>query len=235
MYVYAHVHAVDHACHVMGALAHSHAKNRAWAQDYTKKARTRCRCFCHNIWFSPGPDLAFAKFVMEQNTFSCQLCRLLSPDLRSYISHVRQVHSKDPNFSLTCEIRECSQQFSSFGAFNSHVYRAHRDSLGLNTSANDDAVHQHSSEAPTSSTLSATQSDFPVLYCFGDHELPEDLQYDIWHLLGVDQQQEQREAAKFLLKLKEICRVSEHTVNKVVSGYRRLFAHSLRVVKGFTW
>ena len=169
---------------------------------------------------------------MEQKTLSCQLCGLLSPDLRSYISHVRQVHTKDPNFSLTCEIRECSQQFSTFGAFNSHVYRAHRDSLGLGmTSANDDAADQYSIEEPTSSTLSATQSSFPVLHCFGNHELPEDLQYDIWHLLGVDQQQEQREAAKFLLKLKEICRVSEHTVNEVVTGYRRLFAHSLRIVK----
>ena len=167
---------------------------------------------------------------MESKTVTCQLCGLLSPNLRSYVGHVRQVHSKDPNFSLICEIRGCSQQFSTFGAFNSHVYRAHRDSLGLSTSFddNDTPDPEHSSEDPATSTL---QSEFPVLFCFENFEFPEDLQYDIWHLLGVDKQQEQREAAKFLLKLKEICRVSERTINVVITGYRHLFGHSLRVVK----
>lgn len=99
---------------------------------------------------------------MESKTVTCQLCGLLSPNLRSYVGHVRQVHSKDPNFSLTCEIRGCSQQFSTFGAFNSHVYRAHRDSLGLSTSSddNDTPDPEHSSEEPATSTL---QSEFPVL------------------------------------------------------------------------
>ena len=169
---------------------------------------------------------------MESDTVSCQLCGLLSPNLRSYVSHLRQVHSKDPNFSLTCEIRGCSQLFSTFGAFNSHVYRAHRDSLGLDTSANKAGPSQQdSNEEPIESTMQLGSQFSPIYYCFDNFELPEDIQYDIWHLLGVDQQQEQKEAAKFLLKLKEICRVSERTVNEVVTGYRHLFAHSLRILK----
>lgn len=121
--------------------------------------------------------------------------------------------------------------FPTFSAFNSHVYWAHRDSLGLDVFINDGAGDQHLGEMPTTTcTHSPMQSGFPI-YCFEDQDLPEDLQYDIWHLLGVDQQQEQREAAKFLLKLKEICRVSKRIVNEVVTGYRHLFAHSLHVVK----
>lgn len=66
---------------------------------------------------------------------------------------------------------------------------------------------------------------------FETNDLPEEIQYDIWHLLGVERQHEQREAAKFLLKLKKICRVSERTVGEVISSYRHLFDYSLRVVK----
>ena len=32
-------------------------------------------------------------------TISCQLCSLILPNLQIYISHLKQVHSKDPNFS----------------------------------------------------------------------------------------------------------------------------------------
>ena len=165
---------------------------------------------------------------MEVEAVSCQLCNLLSPDLRSYISHLRQIHSKQPNFSLTCGIQECSLEFKTFSAFNSHVYRVHRDSLHLDTSSSDcmTASDQHLSQGPTCST----EFDYPA-YILENQHAPEEIQYDVWHLLGVDQQQQQREAAKFLLKLKEVCNVSERTVAEVVTGYRHLFAHSLRVIK----
>ena len=151
---------------------------------------------------------------------SCQLCHLFLPDLRANISHIRQVHAKQPNFSLVCGIQECSQQF------NSHVYRAHTDSVGLDTSVSPAEDPECLNQIPSCSSESA----FPA-YVFESNDLPDEIQYDIWHLLGVEQQHEQREAAKFLLKLKEICRVSERTVGEVISSYRHLFAHSLRVVK----
>ena len=55
----------------------------------------------------------------------------VSRNLRSHISHLRQVHSNDPEFSLVCGIQHCRQHFSTFGAFNSHVYCVHRASMGL--------------------------------------------------------------------------------------------------------
>lgn len=51
------------------------------------------------------------------------------------------------------------------------------------------------------------------------------------HLLGVEKEEQKLEAAKYLLKLKEVCNVSERTVSEVIKGYRHLFGHSLRVVK----
>ena len=165
---------------------------------------------------------------------SCQLCGYLSPTLRIHVSHLRQVHSKDDPFSVICGIEQCRQRFSTFGAYNSHVYRMHRNSLGLN-------VHKAvgSSDEQNSSELEITSSETSTLeevyqgpaYQFENCDPPEELQYDVWHLLGVDQEQQQRESATFLLKLKEVCNVSERTISEVITGYQGLLTNTLAVVK----
>ena len=162
---------------------------------------------------------------------SCQLCGYLSPTLRI---HLRQVHSKDDQFSVICGIQQCRQRFSTFGAYNSHVYRMHRSSLGLN-------VHKAvgANDEQNSSELEVTPSENPTpeevyqgpTYQFENYDPPEELQYDVWHLLGVDKDQQQKEAATFLLKLKEVCNVSEHTVSEVIAGYQGLLKNTLAVAK----
>ena len=161
---------------------------------------------------------------------SCQLCSLLSPNLRGHISHLRQVHSEDPGFSLVCGIQECSQRFTTFGAFNSHVYRVHRSSLGLDTTTlSVDLLDDDDHSIPTGTT---SETAMCPAYRFDDHiATPEDLQYDIGHLLGVNKEQQQKEAATFLLKLKEVCNVSERTIGDIITGCRSLVANSLAVVK----
>ena len=51
------------------------------------------------------------------------------------------------------------------------------------------------------------------------------------HLLGMDKDQQQKEAATFLLKLKEVCNVSDRTVSEVIAGYQVLLKNSLVVTK----
>ena len=158
---------------------------------------------------------------------SCQLCGFLSPTLRIHVSHLRQVHSKDNPFSVICGIQHCRQQFSTFGAYNSHVYRMHRNSLQLNVHMN---VVGSSDKQNSSERLEITSSETSTLeevyqgpaYQFENCDHPEELQYDVWNLLGVDQDRQQRESATFLLKLKEVCNVSERTVSEVITGYQGL-------------
>lgn len=164
------------------------------------------------------------KFAMAESLAeSCPLCNLLSPNLRAHISHIRQVHSKQPNFSLVCGIDQCPQVFTSFGAFNSHVYRKHRASLGLGT-----AEDEHEELIADESPLETPEGPS---YSFVNEDHPQEIQYDVWHLRGVDKDQQQRRAAKFVLKLKEVCNVSERTVGEVVTGYRSLLSHSIATVK----
>ena len=41
------------------------------------------------------------------------------------------VHGKDKEFHMLCGIDGCRTDFDSFAAFNSHVYRNHRQAMGL--------------------------------------------------------------------------------------------------------
>jgi hypothetical protein len=162
-------------------------------------------------------------------SLSCQLCGYLSPTLRIYISHLRQVHSKDDKFSVICGIQQCRLRFSTFGAYNSHVYRMHRSSLGLNIARSND--ERQISEPEVTESLSLEEVYQVPTYRFENSDPPEELQYDVWHLLGMDQDQQQKEAATFLLKLKEVCNVSERTVSEVITGYQGLLTNTLAVVK----
>ena len=161
---------------------------------------------------------------------SCQLCCYLSPNIRTHISHIRQVHSNCRGFSLLCGIEQCSRQFTTFGAYNSHVYRVHRSVLGLDipTNAFTSGDLQGSS---SSNNLQLEENEMGPAFCFEDHNPPEEIQYDVWHLLGVDRDKQTKETAAFLLKLKEICNVSERTIGEVIAGYRGLLTKSLSVAK----
>ena len=68
---------------------------------------------------------------MASPIVNCRLCGIPSPTLKLYISHLRTVHGKDPNFNVMCNIDGCREVFRTFSAFNSHVYRHHRMAVGL--------------------------------------------------------------------------------------------------------
>lgn len=55
--------------------------------------------------------------------------------------------------------------------------------------------------------------------------------YDMWHLLGISQEQQKRTAASFLLKLREVCRVSEKSIGDIIDGTTHLFNQAFMVSK----
>ena len=61
----------------------------------------------------------------------CSLCGFLTPDLKSHIGHLRLVHKNDPSFHIRCGLGGCSEQFTKFSAYNTHIYRKHRSEFGL--------------------------------------------------------------------------------------------------------
>ena len=63
--------------------------------------------------------------------YSCQLCRVSTPTLKLYVSHLRVMHAKDEAFNVLCGVNDCREVFRTFSAFNSHIYRHHRVKVGI--------------------------------------------------------------------------------------------------------
>ena len=89
---------------------------------------------------------------MTSTLCTCPLCPTTSSTLREYVSHLRIVHSKDAKFNVICGVGRCREVFHAFSAFNSHIYRHHRDLMGLDRAGENHLnVHEASSFSGTSS------------------------------------------------------------------------------------
>lgn len=159
--------------------------------------------------------------------FVCSLCHTCVPMVSSYVSHLRLVHGSDPEFSIVCGIEDCEWQFTSFGAFNSHFYHAHR---------------KHISGGPSSCTVACPSPPEPVdlnesahRERFGEVEEPmvgdDDTQVQLHQLLDIDDFKQKKESAKFILRLKALKGISQVAVDVVIHGFQRIVAHAIARVK----
>ena len=144
----------------------------------------------------------------------CSLCGYLTPDLRSHIGHLRLVHKDDPSFSVACGIRGCSERFTKFSAFNTHIYRKHRGDLGLKgviaPNANDSQPEGICSESITDHYGPEEESprcDDSGILTFDDHQTIPTHNYTDNH-------------AKMLLELSEGRKLSEVAIQDVITGCR---------------
>ena len=64
---------------------------------------------------------------LSQTCKLCPLCSFEAPTIAIVLSHLRTVHSSDPNFHVLCGLGGCATTFRSFSALYSHIYRYHPD------------------------------------------------------------------------------------------------------------
>ena len=151
--------------------------------------------------------------------YSCPLCSTNLPNVANWLSHIRLVHSSDPNFAITCGIDQCARTFKKFSAFNSHIYRNHRDVVML---LKEEVPVTH--DAGNSYEGISTERFQPVVTV--ENTLPE-----VSQLLNIDKEEQEIASAKFILKLKEGRSMSQTSVNDVVEGCQLLFDHTLTRVR----
>ena len=150
---------------------------------------------------------------------SCPLCGSLSPTIKLCISHLRLVHQNDENFSVQCIVSNCAKMFLTFPAFNTHMYRRHRDTLGLKSkydyqqsshqaclSHNELLVTNHTERYDTNTQVDCTDSRSPH-----DHITDDENRF---------------KQAKFLLMLREEKHVSHVAIDCIVSHCRTLCEHA---------
>lgn len=130
---------------------------------------------------------------------------------------------------IQCNIKDCVQEFRAFAAFNSHVYRHHRRDIGLEGAE----TYFNTDEPPTEDTFVSNSQPVDDQQSYNEcHSTSlEDLHHSISLLLGTDHYEQQRDSAKFLLKLREVNCVSQKTLLDVLSANQRLFDQTVGRVK----
>ena len=159
----------------------------------------------------------------------CPLCGCFSPSLTLHVSHLRLVHSSDRSFNIVCSIRGCAETFGAFAAYNSHVYRCHRDALGLETfSDSENAIPSTGPigevDGPSTPSSIVALGDNEHDTCANVHEMPP------VPLSESGPTSLTTNAAKFLLHLQEGRRVSQVALTDVIDTCNALCTH---VVNGF--
>ena len=123
--------------------------------------------------------------------YVCSLCnRFRGRTFSEVLRHIGITHRFDPGLLILCGLKSCPAIYTNFQSFRSHVYRKHRDELYL---AADDTTPGTHSEA-SSDVFGCEDND-----TFADEHLDS--------TAGVCDVK--RHAAKFILKIKEECKLTQ--------------------------
>jgi hypothetical protein len=120
---------------------------------------------------------------------------------------------------VCCGIDGCQATYSKFSAFNTHLYRNHRDIICKSSSSNS-ADGNDSFECDSSGSV-----DF---YSVFTPEEPDTLETAPLELSHTDRL---KISSKFLIKLKDSRGISQAAINDVVEGVQTIFSHTVLQLK----
>ena len=137
-----------------------------------------------------------------------------------YVSHLRLVHQQDPNFHVLCAATGCNKTFRTFPAFNTHVYRLHRDLLGLKPKYDINQDEQTGAEpegdcVTVSGHMTSDNDEGNDISASSVTGIP-------FGSVSIDQTVNQLEQSKFLLMLREEKQVSQTAIDTIVEHCRSL-------------
>ena len=148
----------------------------------------------------------------------CVFCNFEAPSWTLWLGHVRSVHASDPDFEIEC----CDTKYTKCSSFVSHVYRKHRSELSVTSQ-----VYPLLEDAEEMQAV----PHFPKIAMEGCGAETGDssvrMQHAVDQLLQVDDEEQKKQSALFLLHLKEKRCLSQAAVGDVVSSCQRLFEHTI--------
>lgn len=154
-----------------------------------------------------------AESDLYQNVYHCPMseCSFLAGTPNEWLAHLRSSSHDQPFKDVTCCMEDCSETFNSFSGIKSHIYRHHQGMKRSNVNV----------EQGDDNRIDEVESDPEDMNSFT--ELDDDLEADVSHLLGRDTLQQKRESALFLMRMKEVRRLSQTSLDDIVIGCRSLF------------
>lgn len=145
--------------------------------------------------------------------YVCSLCNRFRGSNFAYIlRHIGNTHRFDPGFSIACGLKSCPATYTNYESFRSHVYRKHRDELFLESTVPTPDSH---AEETDSSMLDWEDTDA----------------FDGNHGHSTEQNDLKLHAAKFILKTKEECKLTQTSVDKILSSVKGLWEQAMDNVR----
>ena len=136
---------------------------------------------------------------MEISVKTCQLCKFKAPNLTYLLKHIRQVHSHQPGFNITCSLSGCQRKFHNFAVYRNHIYDYHTDTENI--------------VQCTTSTGGDNEEEID------DEELLNDMGNEE-HSQGFSKQ---RAAALWILKVQEMYKLPQSTMESILDDVTGLF------------
>ena len=136
------------------------------------------------------------------NKCVCWICySAAAPTLKGVVRHMAVAHAHDPGFHVSCGIGGCSRTYSNFYSFKKHLYRKHREHLDI---------------ATVSSATVTSLSD--SLLHDTEYEPEAGNLYDT-DLVSTSITRHKKQMALFILKLKEVRKVSQTAIDGLVCDF----------------
>ena len=120
--------------------------------------------------------------------YTCSLCHsFASPNFEAVLRHIGSIHSFEPNFRITCGVDGCPRTYTSYRSYRKHILKKH----GSWIKESDSGCHREEENEDFDLNNNSPQSSF----C---ETVEKPAMYD---------------AALFILKAKEVRRISQRALN----------------------
>ena len=147
------------------------------------------------MWHGWGSSTAGA--LEKYLKCTCSLCySFASPNFETVLRHIRSIHSFEPNFHITCGVNGCPQTYTSNRSYRKHILKTH----GSWVKESDSGCHREEENEDFDLNNNSPQSSF----C---ETVEKPAMYD---------------AALFILKAKEVRRISQRALNGILCDVSEL-------------
>lgn len=162
-----------------------------------------------------------ASQISKRCAMRCQLCSDFSaPTPHLLLKHIGRVHANAPRFSLRCIFGGCETTYTNFHSYKRHIRKKHFRELINQTESDQDSDCELDNEADYLSDEeqnirmhASDESDLESIVSLGDHDTEESSSME---------ESSDREAALWILKLKEGRRLTQSTTEEILSDVTEL-------------
>ena len=135
--------------------------------------------------------------------WKCSLCSwFASKNLKGVLRHMGTVHAHEAGFFTRCDVQGCPRTYSKFYSYKKHVYRKHGQILDVLSGELDRSTSTSGTIAPS--------------YIPGQSESEEESEEEVASICAKEQL---REAALFVLKAKNVYKVSQSSLNGLMCDF----------------